>query len=140
MGHVDESHLAMRLRSLPEEIARAILQVFRQQHSRPGYGLPAVVITGLAEQKDWTTDQIVAGVEYGYLAQWFEIRPKLSIRLTESGFFEMLQAEATSHSSHPKGVVTLPCREREGVVGLSNCQAAPTAVRHVASASARSTR
>jgi hypothetical protein len=74
---------------LRREVARTILDVFKQQRSQPGYGLPSDVIAALSEQKGWTARQLLTGIEYGCAARWFEIGPNPSIKLTSTGFLEI---------------------------------------------------
>jgi hypothetical protein len=72
------------------EVALRILEVFKQQRSQPGYGLPSDVIAALSEREGWTTGQLLTGLQYGSVAGWFEVGPKLSVRLTETGFSKIL--------------------------------------------------
>jgi hypothetical protein len=72
------------------EVASAILSVFGQQQSRPGYNLPPAVIAALAERKGWTTHQLLKGIHYGCSVGWFQVGPKLGIQLTDTGFSEMV--------------------------------------------------
>jgi hypothetical protein len=72
------------------EVALTILDVFRGQRAQPGYGLPSEVIAALSERKGWTTRQLLMGIEYGYAVGWFEVSPKGSVKLTDTGFSEIL--------------------------------------------------
>jgi hypothetical protein len=93
------------------EVASAILSVFRQQQSRPGYNLPPAVIAALAEREGWTTHQLLTGIEYGCSVGWFEVGRKLGLQLTDTGFSETvngtslaaLRLQPEAHEEAPRG-------------------------------------
>ncbi|MBV8140298.1 MAG: hypothetical protein JO121_32365 [Deltaproteobacteria bacterium] len=72
-----------------QDVARAILGIFKGQHSRTGYGLPARIIVALSEHEGWSTDETVGGIEYGLDEGWFENRSSMFLGLTDAGLDEI---------------------------------------------------
>ena len=71
------------------EVARALLDVFEGQQSRPGYVLNVPVIIALAERKSWAADETSNAILYGLEQGWFESKAKLFLALTDVGLGEL---------------------------------------------------
>ena len=71
------------------KVATAILQVYRDQHARAGYVIPASILAALSDQSGWSTDEVVGGITYGYAEGWFADSRRNFLRLTESGAAEI---------------------------------------------------
>ena len=71
------------------KIATAILRVYKDQHARAGYVIPASVLAALSDQSGWSTDEVVDGITYGYAEGWFADSRRNFLRLTEGGAAEI---------------------------------------------------
>jgi len=67
-------------------IASTILELYQRQHARAGYVIPASVIVALSEQRGWSADEVVGGINYGCAEGWFADARNKFLRLTEDGF------------------------------------------------------
>ena len=67
------------------KVAREILNIFKTQRSAAGHCITANVIVALSNKSNWSTDEILGGVNYGLCEGWFENGPKVTLRLTTLG-------------------------------------------------------
>jgi hypothetical protein len=75
-------------------IATAILQVYKDQHARAGYVIPASVLAALSAQSGWSADEVEGGITYGYAEGWFADSRRNFLRLTEGGAAEITHLAA----------------------------------------------
>ena len=94
---------------LKELVAREILNIFKTQRSAAGHCITANVIVALSNKRNWSTDEILGGIEYGLCEGWFENGPKFTLRLTTLGLNQieaMIAAKILLHN--PSGQRLIP--------------------------------
>lgn len=73
----------------PENVARMILARFAEMNSRAGHAFLANQITAIQANNRLTSDEMIAGLQYGEEKGWITATTRGGICLTEAGFKEM---------------------------------------------------
>ena len=74
-----------------DEMARIVLDIFKQNNCRPDHALGVREFVAYVNRSGgrYTMAEIGAGIDYGYSKGWLEDGPNHAIKLTQAGFDEM---------------------------------------------------